>query len=143
MAKIHVFTYCSSFPDHPPKSVYFIIRHFNGKCISINSKGYLYLSATCTAIFHLTSNKSMKHMESGECVVPESYNNGARIKLQKNCSDENTRYEQTRMYSTKHLLAGKCWRPSGGSVEPKEGTYVILHSRCDETRSIFRFEAGE
>ena len=123
----------------PPTSVFFLILHFDGKCVSINSKGRLYLTATCTTMFHLTIGKSLKHVESGKCVVPEGYNNGARISLQTKCSDANARYKQTRMYSIQHIPSGKCWHPH---ERPQEGTEVVLWSGCDQTRLKFRFETG-
>ena len=82
-------------------------------------------------------------MESGKCVVPENYRNGARITLQGSCGDLNAKYEQTKMYSTKHIASGKCWHPKGGSRRPTWATEVVLYSGCDKRRLIFRFEVGE
>ena len=124
----------------PPKPVNFIISHFCGKCVSINSIGRLRLTTACTTILSLTSSKLLKHLASGKCIVPESHRNGARIRLQANCNDAITRYEQTRMYSTVHIPTGKCWHPQGESSRPSWGTEVILHSGFDESRLRFRFD---
>ena len=132
-----------SFADIPPKPSDFSIHHIGGKCVSINMNGHLYLTALCTTRFSITSNKSLKHVASGKCVIPESYYNGAILRLETNCDNANTRFEQTMMNSTKHVLSGKCWHPSGGSNLPKEGTEVVIWSGCDKTKSIFKFEAGE
>lgn len=46
-----------------------------------------------------------------------------------------------RTYTIQHVSSGKCWHPEGGSPQPSNGTYVVLHDGCHEGRLMFRFLA--
>ena len=73
-------------------------------------------------------------------MVPESRNNDAFVKLQNDCNDSNARFEQTAMFSAKHLATGKCMHPFRGSSRPADGTLVVIYSGCNEKRLQFKFE---
>ena len=118
----------------------FIIQHYGGLCVSARNDNRLYLTASCSP-FSLTDKKALRHVPTGRCVGPENHNNGARITLQGDCNNANTRFEQTSSphYSVKHLLSGKCLHPLGGSSHPRDGTLIVLYSGCNEPRLKFKF----
>ena len=121
----------------------FTIKHYGGLCVSLHqSNGRLQLTAACNENFSLTSNKNLRHMTTGKCVIPTSLENSARITLTSDCSNEWTQFEQTSGFSMKHIKSGSCIHPSGGSANPGANTDILLHSGCNQDRLQFKFMWG-
>ena len=88
----------------------------------------------------MTSNKNLKHMATGKCVFPESFDDNAKIKLTSDCSNEWTQFEQTSDFSLKNVKSGKCIHPFRGTANP--GVEIVLHIGCGGTRLAFSFVWG-
>eukprot|EP00112_Aurelia_sp_Birch-Aquarium-sp1_P011279 Seg2370.3 transcript_id=Seg2370.3/GoldUCD/mRNA.D3Y31 product="High choriolytic enzyme 1" protein_id=Seg2370.3/GoldUCD/D3Y31 len=86
--------------------------------------------------------KNLKHIKSGKCVVPESTRDNALIKLDADCSSNNSRFSQTQKYSAKHITTGKCIHPLGGNLRPRSGTKIVIYRGCDQDRLQFKFIYG-
>ena len=82
-------------------------------------------------------------MKSGKCAVPESTRDDAFIKLDADCSSDNSRFIQTDKYSAKHLATGKCIHPYGGRLRPSSGTRIVIYRGCSENRLQFKFIYGK
>lgn len=128
----------------PPPIRTFIIKHYNGLCITLRSSdNRLRLSQQCTDRFTLTSDKNLKHVTTGKCAAPESLNNDSRLKLMSDCSNVRTQFEQTSGLSMRHILTGKCVHPFHGSINPTSDTDVVIYTGCDEDRLQFKFIWGK
>ena len=118
----------------------FVIKHYSGLCLSLReSDNRLRLCTECTDKFLLTSNSNLKHVATGQCVIPESLKDNARVKLTSNCNDKGTKFMHTPGLSVKHLQTGKCIHPLGGSLHPVPNTEAVIHAGCNEKRLEFEF----
>ena len=121
----------------------FTIKHYSGLCLSLRqSDSRLRLGTSCSEKFSLTSNKNLKHMATGKCVIPESLGDNSRVKLTSDCNDVGTQFEQTTGLSMKHVQTGKCIHPLGGSLNPADNTEIVIYSGCDSNRLQFKFIWG-
>jgi hypothetical protein len=78
-------------------------------------------------------------MNSGDCVGPEKdgYKDSEKLKLVACGYNKNKlRFENK---GIKMIYSGKCWHPSGGKINPKDSTKVVVHGGCNERRLDFRF----
>ena len=133
----------SSFSVLPPTRT-FLIKHYSGLCVAMDAQSvHFVLTSSCDQKFSLISNKNLKHIKSGKCVVPESTRDNAFIKLDDDCSSSNSRFIQTNKYSAKHIATGKCIHPHGGWLRPKSGTRIVIYRGCDENRLQFKFIYGK
>eukprot|EP00794_Sanderia_malayensis_P010637 gene10637-11765_t len=122
-----------------PQRKQFTIQHYNGKCITYNVEAKrLQLTSACNDRFELTSSKSLKHTRTGHCVRPEESRSNSHLTLTTDCSRSDTRFEQTSAFSLKHLSTAKCVHPLGGSINPSEGTFVVIYTGCGEKRLQFK-----
>lgn len=128
----------------PPPTRNFLIKHYNGLCVAMDAQSSrLILTNSCDQKFTLTSGKNLKHIKSGKCVVPESTRDNALIKLDADCSSNNSRFSQTQKYSAKHITTGKCIHPLGGNLRPRSGTKIVIYRGCDQDRLQFKFIYGK
>ena len=122
----------------------FTIQHFSGLCVSLRqSDNRLRLSKSCNEKFTLTSNKNLKHLPTGKCVIPESLNDNSGIKLTSDCNNVGTQFKQTSFLSVKHLQTGKCIHPRGGYLFPEVNTNIVIYAGCDVNRLQFKFISGK
>ena len=136
-------TCCLSFTAPPPTRT-FLIKHYSGLCVAMDAQSpRLILTSSCDQKFTLTSGNNLKHIKSGKCAVPESTRDDAFIKLDADCSSNNSKFIQTKKYSAKHVATGKCIHPYGGSLRPRSGTRIVIYRFCDENRLQFKFIYGK
>ena len=121
----------------------FVIKHYSGLCVTFRSAdNRLRLSQQCNEKFTLTSSKSLMHVATGKCAIPEGFSDNSRIKLTSDCSNTGTQFEQTSGLSTKHLQTGKCVHPLWGSMNPADDTDIVIYSGCGSNRLQFKFIWG-
>ena len=90
----------------------------------------LKISSVCDK-FVLTPDNRLKHLSSKACVVPESISNNSKLKLDTNCDNIDSVFQQTATLHLKHVNSGMCIYPSGGVANPTTGTELVMNENCD------------
>lgn len=131
---------------------YKIEQDTSGKCLipqggslTPDAATPLVLSNTCNTLassFRRLSSGLIKHVPSGQCIHPDqgTANNNTNLILFPSCAPEaRLAFTHTSGGSLQNNQTGRCVHPSGGSATPAEGTNVLFHDGCDESRLKFNF----
>ena len=77
------------------------------------------------------------------CVAPESLSDNSSLKLDGNCEDINSVFQQTPNLQLKHVNSGMCIYPLRSGQNPLDGTELIMHENCDtELERVLQMDSG-
>ncbi|XP_065071404.1 uncharacterized protein LOC135696062 isoform X1 [Rhopilema esculentum] len=118
----------------------FIIRHYSGLCLAINNKTHsLHLDRACNDRFRWSTFKTILHIASSRCLMPENGKDDAKIIATKDCNNPSTAFMLSGNHSLQHIGTKKCLHPYWGCPVPSQGETVVLHAACNQERLMFEF----
>jgi len=82
--------------------------------------------------YEWTDAGSLRHVNSGKCIVPDSSN---KLVLSSSC--DKSLFELTSDGSIKHVPTGFCVHVQGGSRSPGKGTGLVIYNSCGLERNQF------
>ena len=123
----------------------FFIKHYSGLCVAADTQNKsLILSIRCDEKFTLTSKRTLMHMKTGQCAVPDNNaKKNAAILLNSYCSSQ---FEQTARFQLRHIGTERCTSPHLGHQWPVIGTRIVLYDKCNVASSLktqFMFMYGK
>ena len=109
-----------------------ILNQWN-KCIGWDvSTDKIIVTSTCDQ-FILTESNRIKHVTTGNCLIPESQTLNAKLTLTTDCEEPNAIFQYTGSRQMKHVMTGYCVQVYGGIADPPLGIlhHYVIHSDCN------------
>ena len=112
-----------------------------GKCMGWNeSTDSISVTSNCDKFIFTESNR-IKHLVTGSCIIPESHDLNAKLRLTSRCEELDTIFQYTENERLEHLMTGYCVQTRGAAENSSVGNHYLIHFACKNRNS--RFFAGK